>query len=1348
MKTLIYNITLFVIFLSLSYPETLFSGQISYNIRHYDINSGLSLNTVTSLFQDHQGFIWIGTKNGLNRFDGYDFKTYHRDESKGSLSNSIINYIAEDHHKQLWLATDKGISIYNPFTDTFTDFQARTESGENISEATYKIFIDDREHIWIYTVKGIYLYSLHKKRLKKLNSLFSRYTNLPISTLYVDKNGIAYIGLARYGIVSYNAQEQQTQIICRYKNTPTVLHEYKDNQLLMGTLSRGVWIINKSNGTLKKLEVDSRFNSDIYVRHIQKVSTDEYWIGAESGIYILKNDSIKHLSHEAFNKNSLSDNSIYTILKDKEGGIWIGSYFGGVNYIPKEHAHFENFYPIAYKNSLNGYRIREIINDPKGGLWIATEDKGLNYFDIQKNKFTSITPKTNPLKVSFTNIQCLHMNGDELWIGTFTHGIDIFNLKTRQYRHYEKNNRPGALTTNEIFAIHTDRTGKTWIGTPSEIFTFCPQTESFSTFKPIQGISVSDIEEDTEGNIWFTSHNKGVFRYNLKTQSVTNFRYDSKNNQSLCYDRITGIFQDSKNRIWFSSEDGGFCLFNKEKENFSRITTRQGLPSNVIYKILEDDNHYLWLSTNNGLAKFNPETMKVENLYNLGSGLQTKQFNYNSGIKTKDGTLYFGSINGMVAFNPVNFTPNTNNYKVVITDLYLSGQKVSANIERGILSQSMPYAKDIYLNYDQSTFGFSFSALNYPKEEADKYAYKLEGIDKTWTYTTNNKVFYNSIPPGNYTFHIKYAKNGYTWNDNETLINVHIIPPFWQTTIAYIIYYLTGVILSGTIIYLYLHKKKRQTEEHLARQEQLKKEEIYQAKINFFTNIAHEIRTPITLIKTPLDYIIQTNPNEKEIRENLIIMEQNTDRLLELVNQLLDFRKIESEAFTLSLENTDIRELVQMTYNRFVPAAKQRKLTIELICPSTPVTALVDKEAITKICSNLFNNAVKYASTYINITLIEEKDNQYFQLIVQNDGNPIPVDLRQNIFETFFQVKNINQPAQSGSGIGLSLASSLAQLHHGKLFLSENDKDTTFILQIPKNIPLNARIQTRSPQSVPTSEKELNITSNTTAQATILIVEDNDELRTLLAKQLGKHYQTQTATNGIEALAILKREIINLIVSDIMMPVMDGLELCQNIKFSSETCHIPVILLTAKTTLENRISGLEHGADAYIEKPFSMPHLLAQINNLLENRAKLLKNFASKPYIPTGSIAQNKSDECFLNKLTEIIKRNIEDDTFNIDNLANEMNMSRTSLHRKLKGLTELTPGDFIRIIRLRKAAELLLEGELRINEICIQVGIHSLSYFSKSFKEQFGVLPKDFVKKQKENVIEFKQDKKFSDKQ
>ncbi|MEG0647158.1 MAG: response regulator, partial [Bacteroides sp.] len=768
---------------------------------------------------------------------------------------------------------------------------------------------------------------------------------------------------------------------------------------------------------------------------------------------------------------------------------------------------------------------------------------------------------------------------------------------------------------------------------------------------------------------------------------------------------------------------------------FTRIMTKDGLPSNVVYKILEDDNQRFWLSTNNGLVSFNPEAMTVEALYNLPNGLQSKQFNYNSGVKAQDGTLYFGSINGFVAFNPKNFRPNDNKYSVVLTDFYVLNQEVKADSANLILNKAIPYADVIRLNYDQATFSFSFSALNYSTEGNGKYAYQLDGIDKNWNYIDNiTRISYNSIPPGDYIFRIKYSKDGHDWSSEETRINIEIIPPLWQTFWAYALYILIVICIFYALIKFYITKKKKQVEEKLEHQEQMKKEEIYQAKIEFFTSIAHEIRTPITLIKAPLDYILTSEPDKHEVQENLKTMERNTDRLLVLVNQLLDFRKIESKAFTLSLKVKDINTLVTNTYNRFVPTARQKHLEMILECPSQNIMASIDEEAITKVCSNLFNKAIKYSSTYIHVILSESEDRLYFQITVKNDGNPIPVELRQSIFEAFFQIKNANQPAQTGSGIGLTLATSLVQLHNGKLFLDENAEDTSFIVQIPTNISPED-MQPSDPTEVieeVTIEESISSTPSDalpSTKETILVVEDNAELQAFLNHQLGKHYHIITADNGVEAMEALKKNIINLIVSDVMMPLMDGLELCKSIKSNLETCHIPIILLTAKTTLNNKIEGLKNGADAYIEKPFSMPHLLVQINNLLENRMKLRQNFANNPYIATNSMAQNKADEDFLNKLTEKVKQNLDNENFNIDNLAEEMNMSRTSLHRKIKGITELTPGDFIRIIRLKKAAELLMEGEYRINEICMLVGIHSLSYFSKSFQKQFGVLPKDFAK-------------------
>lgn len=1306
-----------------------------YYFKHYNIHSKLSQNTVMSIFQDSKGFIWIGTKNGLNRFDGHNFKIYQRGDSPKDLKNSMIYSIAEDHDKNLWIATDKGISLYNPYTDSFSSFETQAANGKGIGITVNKIAIDKKNRVWILAGPDLFVYKPKEEKLYHLNEKFKGHVFSNPSALCVDDNGLAYVGFPGNGILSYNMDTEQVSFISPNNYSPTVISDYKNNYLLLGTMNRGLYLIDKSTGESKKISIDKEINSDIYVRDIEQVSANEYWIGTESGIYILKDGMTQHLTHEEFNSQSLSDNAIYSIFKDREGGIWIGSYFGGLDYIPTHHSYFENLHPIAYKNSVSGYRIREFASDKQGNLWIATEDKGLNYYDVNKGTFTHISTQSKPLKVSFNNIQCLNLSHDKLWVGTFSKGIDVLDLKTKQCKHYEKNSQPYSIVNNDIFAIYTDKSNTTWIGSSSGVSTYVPEADGFQIFDKISAAFISDILEDKNGYIWFTTYNKGVFRYNQKNEEIKEFRYNQNNPNTICFDRITCVFEDSEKRLWFASEDGGFCRYNENDETFTRITTKQGLPSNVVYKIIEDNNKHFWLSTNNGLVDFNPETMAVEALYNLSNGLQSKQFNYNSGIRTQDGTLYFGSINGFVAFNPKNFRSNNNKYSVILTELYVLNQAVKVDGTNPILDKAVPYADAVNLKYDQSTFSFSFSALNYSTEGNGKYAYQLEGIDQQWNYIDNiTRISYNSIPPGKYTFRIKYSKDGHEWNDEETQMKINIIPPLWQTTWAYILYGIILIAIFFIIIRYYTKRKRKQVEEKLAHQEQIKKEEIYTAKIDFFTNIAHEIRTPITLIKAPLDYILNSNPDEREVKENLITMERNTDRLLVLVNQLLDFRKIESKAFTLSLKVKNINSLVTSTYNRFIPTAKQKQLDMTLDCPSKIIRASVDEEAITKVCSNLFNNAVKYASSYIKVILSENEELHYFQITVKNDGNPIPVDLRQSIFEAFFQIKDANQPTQPGSGIGLTLATSLVQLHNGKLYLDESSEDTSFVIQIPTNIPSNTP---PTDADTPEGEEMEDETEDVLSEApvitkeTLLIVEDNEELQAFLKVQLSKYYKIVIAGNGVEAMDILKKELINLIISDVMMPIMDGLELCKTIKQNIETCHIPLILLTAKTTLNNKIEGLKNGADAYIEKPFSMPHLLVQINNLLESRMKLRQNFTNSPYIATNIMAQNKADEDFLNKLTDRIKQNLDDDTFNIDNLASEMNMSRTSLHRKIKGITELTPGDFIRIIRLKRAAELLLEGEYRINEICMLVGIHSLSYFSKSFQKQFGVLPKDFVKNQ-----------------
>ena len=621
--------------------------------------------------------------------------------------------------------------------------------------------------------------------------------------------------------------------------------------------------------------------------------------------------------------------------------------------------------------------------------------------------------------------------------------------------------------------------------------------------------------------------------------------------------------------------------------------------------------------------------------------------------------------------------------------------------------------------------------MGYSTSGTNQLQYKLEGFDKEW-YTTdsNNPVAtYTNLKPGSYTFSVKSSNYQGEWNGKTKSIRVQIHPPFWKSTWAYILYI---IVTSGLIIYSIYRFRKRMIDKQKLQFERLeseKEKELYHAKIDFFTNIAHEIRTPLTLIKGPLENILKKNDlNEKEVKENLNIMEQNTLRLLNLTNQLLDFRKTETKGFSLNFMTYNISEILKETYNRFLPTAKQNYLEFNLQLPEKDFYAPVDKEALTKILSNLFNNAVKYAQSNIiaQLDIQPESNPNMFMITVSNDGTLIPKDMEEDIFKPFVQIKNTdNGQRTAGTGIGLPLARSLAELHKGKLYL-KNEDQICFCVELPitqENVIQLSKHYIEDSPNIP----DRHLATTPENQNTILVIDDDPEILSFVSKQLQNTYKIITATNGKEALDILETESVNLIVSDVMMPEIDGFELCKRLKNNINYSHIPIILLTARATLQSKIEGIELGADAYIEKPFSTEYLLVKIATLLTNLEKLRKAFTSSPFVEARTIALSNADEKFLDKLTETIKKNISEPEFNVDILASEMNMSRSSLHRKIKSIAQITPNEYIQLERLKTAAQLLQSGNYKINEICYIVGFNSSSYFAKCFQKQFGVLPKEF---------------------
>jgi signal transduction histidine kinase/DNA-binding response OmpR family regulator len=724
--------------------------------------------------------------------------------------------------------------------------------------------------------------------------------------------------------------------------------------------------------------------------------------------------------------------------------------------------------------------------------------------------------------------------------------------------------------------------------------------------------------------------------------------------------------------------------------------------------------------------------MKV---YTTANGLLGDQFNYRSSFQTEDGTIYLGSIDGFVAFNPKNFSENKSLPSIVITDFLLFGKEVYAGDPSSPLKKSINFLDELVLQPNQNSFSFRVAALDFQAPRMNRIMCKLDGFDEEWLPVGESPVVtYSNLWYGDYTFRVKAANSDGVWNEKEVALIVRILPPFYLTIWAYCVYVL---LIIGCSLYAIWYFKQRSSYRHrrqMEKFEQEKEREIYHAKIDFFTNVAHEIRTPLTLIKGPLENIILKKKVDAETREDLNVMKQNTERLLNLTNQLLDFRKTESQGFRLNFAKCNITEVLKETHLRFTSLAKQKGLEFTLQLPEADFYAHVNQEAFTKIISNLLNNAVKYSEHYIHVFLevTEGGENKVFCIRTVNDGVIIPREMREEIFQPFVRFNEGDDgKVTTGTGIGLALSRSLAELHQGTLAMGKEEDSNTFCLTLPivQDMTITLTPETEmEPETVnePTVEVEQGEIKDN--RPTVLVVEDNPDMLAFVVRQLSKEYAVLSAANGAEALKMLDGNYVNLVVSDVVMPVMDGFELCKTIKSDLNYSHIPVILLTAKTNIQSKIEGMELGADAYIEKPFSVEYLQACASNLIQNREKLRRTFAQSPFVAANTMALTKADEDFIKRLNEVILTNLNNPEFSMDDIADSLNMSRSNFYRKIKGVLDLSPNEYLRLERLKKAAQLLKQGEGRVTEICYMVGFNSPSYFAKCFQKQFGVLPKDFV--------------------
>lgn len=1306
----------------------------TYYFKHYQVEQGLSNNTVYSCLQDEKGFLWLGTKDGLNRFDGYTFKIFrHNPSDQKTLSNNMVHALSLDKNGSLWVGTDQGVDHYDPETETFTHLNTPGNDGIRC------IIQDNYDNCWF--IAGAALMKYNKKTAKITN--YWSYQHFEATSLAFN-NGDMWLSTTAGTIEKLNQASRTFTSYDVFKNSRRVASNFIEkiyyacnNKIFIGTTSQGFKEFDCIKGTYRDMLTYNADKTEVYVRDFVKYNDNEYWIATESGLFMynVSKGTFTNIKKHYNDPYSLSDNAIYILYKDIEGGIWAGTYFGGLNYYPKQHSLFNKYYP-AEKNTLQGNVVREICKDMYGNLWLGTEDNGLNKLSPDKGTWTHYYPGASN-GISNSNIHGLLADGNYLYIGTFERGLNVFNIKTGKVEQvFIAGAGKNALKSNFIVGFLKTRSGVILINTTRGLYRYNINSRNFTLIDKIPPNDfIYSMMEDHNGKIWLGTVRDGIYCYDINNNTSIKLPYTYSVKDALKTSIINGIFEDSNNNLWFATEGLGLWYYNTDHKIFKYYDSNSGLPSNYIFKILEDNNKNLWVSTSRGLISLNLNNSDIK-VYTKANGLLSDQFNYNSAFKDADGTMYFGCVRGMISFNPSLFTKNEFVAPVYITGFQVHNREISVNGKDSLLKQSIICTKKIKLNYDQSSFSIDFASLSFPSPEMTRYKYIMKGLDKGWTILkTNRKVYFTQLSPGHYTFTVKAANNNGAWTNKETTVEIEIAPPFWKSVWAYIFYTL---LLAVTVYYLLrrYHTNIRQKNERLIQVlENDKEKELYNAKIEFFTNVAHEIRTPLTLIKAPMEKVMKKAYHVPEIHSNLKIMERNTNRLLELTNQLLDFRKTETNGFSLNFVKTDITELLADTYLQFKTMAEQKNLTYELKHPDRNLYAYVDIEAFTKIISNLINNAIKYASSVIEIELMEytEQDTS-FTIIIKNNGYLVPPELRDRIFEPFFRMKESEK--QIGTGIGLSLSRSLTDLHKGLLFLNDSVNNfNIFTLTLPihqeKEFDLHNTSYDYEHSGIINREENFDF-----MKPIILLVDDNPEILDFIANELTEKYAVIKAMNGQEALDIIDAENIQLIICDVMMPVVDGFELCKRVKTNFDHSHIPIILLTARNTLQSKIEGLEVGADAYIEKPFSPEHLQVQIANLLINRNKIKDYFASSPLAHIKTMAYSKPDESFLDKLNAVIYKNIQDADLDVEQIANFMNMSKPTLYRKVKAISNLTINELINITRLKAAAKLLEEGDYKIYEVANMVGYSSQSHLGRNFLKQFGTTPTEYQQSKRANKV------------
>jgi signal transduction histidine kinase/DNA-binding response OmpR family regulator len=1088
------------------------------------------------------------------------------------------------------------------------------------------------------------------------------------------------------------------------------------------------------------------------------------WIGSINGgleMYDTATASFIHYQNEPDNTFSLSQRSVSALFEDNQNNLWVGTHRGGINLYMPGAQKFNLYRQEARPQSLSLNDVKAFCEDRQDNLWVGTDGGGLNLFDRKNNTFThyKYNPLDNRSLASDAVLDIMQDSKNDLWISTWSGGLNLFNSKTGTFtRFLNKQDDTSSISSNFVQKTFEDNNSNLWVATYyGGLNLFDRNKKKFTRFLQaspgnyLSGNNVISINEDKKNRIWIGTDDGGLNCYTASNGKIVHYF----NNGEIMPD-LRVIFIDSKDRIWIGQK--GLYLFNESTNTFSLFTDSAGLSTEFIKGMTEDEQGNFWVSTSNGITKFNPDA-KIFEKYNTEDGLQGLEFETGSYLKAKNGEMFFGGMNGFNTFYPSNIKTNKFKPPVYITSFQIFNEDMNVGKKNSPLKEDITLTKEIHLSYRQSTFSFNFSALNYTSAENNKYSYKLDGFDKKWNYAgTERKANYTNLNPGEYTFHVRASNNDNVWDDQGASIKIIITPPFWKTT------WFT-VLLSAFIVacgYIFYRFKRRM---EIRKLEEKKKDEINQFQLQFFTNISHEFRTPLTLILGPLEKLMKENSNDAYDHYYNSI-QRNVHRLMDLISELMDFRKIETNSLKLRVRLENLAHFLEEIAQEFEEWAEHKHITFTVRNIDAIHDVWFDKQVLEKIVLNLLTNSFKYAASGGNITLeilsslenftpsfINEliiksnyKAKRNFYIRVADNGIGISKDSIKHLFERYFRIAEFHL----GSGVGLAFVKSLTFLHKGNIYVySERHKGTEIIIGIPmgeENYSKNEKF-TGTDQEVivqleslgnkyehylspknGNGEAGIEKSSNGLPLEHILIVEDNEELRDFLENCLKPYYRVTTAPDGRSGYNKAINEFPNLIISDVMMPGMNGIQLCKAVKQNIESSHIPIILLTAKDAMESKIEGVESGADFYFSKPLSMELLLATIKNIFEQHKKLRERYTRNYNAQVKDLVNNCRDKEFMEQLLQIIESQLTNPDLDIDYLCNKIGMSRTKLYNKIKQITGQSINDFVRTLRLKKAVEIMTHEDVPFTEVMFRIGIQSQSYFTKAFKKEFGKTPSQFI--------------------